>query len=342
MADTGRKRLWMATIFFDNNMLEEEIEYRINYFKEKFDIGKPKINWVKGQVEKCPTTGRLHLQIAMQYKDAKEMRIIQTFWETQCHCEPITHDKTGIYGCKEETRAEGFEPIRWGDCPADGKGTQGKRNDLKAIKAAIKEGKTKFEIQEEFDSACRLGRFIDEFTLGCQKPRSEMTKLYIIYGPGGTGKSRFAFDNCPSAFWNAGMESYKWFDGYRGQDTMVLDEFDPKAMPFRKLKLLLDRYPIQVELKGTSTNFIGSRIIIISNYDPRTWYSSELLETEAWTRRVTGICHLKKFGDEVRFCTWDDWVGTTPITINHLTANLPVPGPIYGVALPGVTLSGTF
>ena len=51
----------------------------------------------------------------------------------------------------------------------------------------------------------------------------------MLWGPSGTGKSRFVAARWPDAFWKA-PES-KWWDGYSGQETVVLDDFKDYAMP---------------------------------------------------------------------------------------------------------------
>ena len=47
--------------------------------------------------------------------------------------------------------------------------------------------------------------------------------------PSGTGKSRWVAATWPDAFWKS-PES-KWWDGYSGQETVVLDDFKDYAMP---------------------------------------------------------------------------------------------------------------
>ena len=52
----------------------------------------------------------------------------------------------------------------------------------------------------------------------------------MLWGPSGTRKSRFVAARWPDAFWKA-PES-KWWDGYSGQETVVLDDFKDYAMPW--------------------------------------------------------------------------------------------------------------
>ena len=68
----------------------------------------------------------------------------------------------------------------------------------------------------------------------------EGPEVWVLWGPSGTGKSRFVAACWPDAFWKA-PES-KWWDGYSGQETVVLDDFKDYAMPLVELQRLLDWY----------------------------------------------------------------------------------------------------
>ena len=80
----------------------------------------------------------------------------------------------------------------------------------------------------------------------------------MLWGPSGTGKSRFVAARWPDAFWKA-PES-KWWDGYSGQETVVLDDFKDYAMPLVELQRLLDWYPLWVEVKGGSDADDGQEV----------------------------------------------------------------------------------
>ena len=61
-------------------------------------------------------------------------------------------------------------------------------------------------------------------------PSALMGRRWVLWGPSGTGKSRWVAATWPDAFWKA-PES-KWWDGYSGQETVVLDDFKDYAMPW--------------------------------------------------------------------------------------------------------------
>lgn len=115
-------------------------------------------------------------------------------------------------------------------------------------------------------------------------------EVFVFWGSTGTGKSRRA--------WNeAGWDAYpkdprtKWFDGYRGEEHIVIDEFRG-SIDIAHLLRWLDRYPVLVEIKGASVPLRAKKIWITSNLDPRQWYPDLDSETlSALLRRLT-ITHF--------------------------------------------------
>ena len=93
---------------------------------------------------------------------------------------------------------------------------------------------------------------------------------FVFWGRTGTGKSKRAWDE-------GGLQSYpkdprtKFWDGYSGQRTVIIDEFRG-AIDIGHLLRWLDRYPVIVEIKGSSTRLVAETIYITSNLDPRMWY----------------------------------------------------------------------
>jgi hypothetical protein len=70
-------------------------------------------------------------------------------------------------------------------------------------------------------------------------------------------------------------EGNEWFDGYEGQKLVLFDDFDKGQISFRLLLRLLDRYPMQVPIKGGFVEWCPRVIYITSNLGPARWYPSE-------------------------------------------------------------------
>lgn len=105
----------------------------------------------------------------------------------------------------------------------------------------------------------------------------------MFWGATGTGKSRRAWDE-------AGLSAYpkdprtKFWDGYRGQENVVIDEFRG-AIDISHMLRWLDRYPVIVEVKGSATVLSAKKIWITSNISPDDWYPDLDAETKAALRR---------------------------------------------------------
>lgn len=98
-------------------------------------------------------------------------------------------------------------------------------------------------------------------------------EIHIYYGKTGTGKSFTAnkVEDCFKASWpEAG--SIWWFGGYRGQDTIWLDEFRHQVTQDMLLGMF-DRYEYTRKVKHQDDVQITShRIIVTTNMEPVNWY----------------------------------------------------------------------
>nr|WQA30148.1 MAG: rep protein [Cressdnaviricota sp.] len=87
-----------------------------------------------------------------------------------------------------------------------------------------------------------------------------------------------------------------WFDGYTGQKRVIFDDFRPWWCEFSWLLRLLDRYPIQVPVKGGFVNFIPEELIITTNKNPEESFgiyrSNE--DLQQLRRRLNRVVHFAK------------------------------------------------
>jgi hypothetical protein len=75
------------------------------------------------------------------------------------------------------------------------------------------------------------------------------------------------------------------WDGYQGQESVLIDDYNDK-MSRRFLLRLLDRYPMQVRITGGWRNFTSKRIYFTSEYPPDCWNWDAAI-----MRRVTEVIH---------------------------------------------------
>jgi len=91
----------------------------------------------------------------------------------------------------------------------------------------------------------------------------------VLWGTTGTGKTRKAVE-AGSFKWHPC--SPEWWDGYEGQDSLLIDEFYGQLKP-SKLLQLLDGYQVALPIKGGYTYAAWTKVYITSNTDPDSWYS---------------------------------------------------------------------
>ncbi len=243
----------------------------------------PDVVYCVWQKELCPTTKKEHYQLFVQFAKRKRrthcLKLYKGDWR------PARSAKNAAAYCqKEDTRVDG--PWTIGSPPP----TQGEK--FHAIYTDIKDGLTEKEIFKKhtglyirYSTGIRRGREL------MTKKRTEITQIIWIWGPSGSGKSTYARKLAQhgdrSVFFK--HPTNKWFDGYNQEDVVVIDDYKGALYPALLFNLGGNKHPLQVEVKGGSTQFASKEIIITSVRHPRYIYGED---TRAWQdglqRRVSG------------------------------------------------------
>lgn len=104
-------------------------------------------------------------------------------------------------------------------------------------------------------------------TLKLGAKRNYRTKLCIVYGYPGTGKSFGVRQICDKLF-GEDLTFYKtrgeWWDGYCNHKAVIIDDFYG-WLKYDELLKIADRYPYKVPIKGSFANFLAEWIFITSN-----------------------------------------------------------------------------
>nr|ALE29688.1 replication associated protein [Dragonfly larvae associated circular virus-3] len=116
-----------------------------------------------------------------------------------------------------------------------------------------------------------------------------------LYGAAGTGKSRYAQEQFPEDYMKM---TNKWWDGYQGQDVVVMDDMDPDHACLRHhLKRWADRYPFIGETKGGAISIRPKKFVVTSQYSIEDMFKNRDgtldVETVAAIRRRFEV---KRFG----------------------------------------------
>lgn len=228
-------------------------------------------------------SGTLHAQGYIQFRNPQSLSGVRSAISPRGHYEVRrgTHEQAKEYASKEDSRVS--EPEEFGEA----RDSQGARSDLESIKEKLDSGAPMVEVaQSHFGSWVRYHKSFERYVTLIQQQRSWVTEAVVFWGPSGTGKSRRACEMAgPDAYWLPKPNSGRAFwDGYVGQEIVVIDEFYG-WLPYDFLLRLLDRYPLRVENKGSSVNFVSRKVIFTSNQCPVKWYRKGL---RSLRRRLSG------------------------------------------------------
>lgn len=256
-AEDGKRYRWFPSF---TSFLENEPHY-----------DESKMKYLCYGAEVCPTSGRKHWQGCVYFYDKKSISSAQKLLKIgKSHIEFIqksddSADSTNY--CKKDENYKEF-----GQMPV-----QGKRTDLEALIRDIKEGTltTNEIVLSNPVMYHQYGRTLEkaEDLVKRKKFRTEMTTCDWYYGETGVGKSHTAFrDYAPETHYVLPLNDKGWWDGYNGQQTVVVNEFRGE-IEYRELLDLIDKWPKQVPRRGREPQpFISTHIIITSSLPPDEIY----------------------------------------------------------------------
>lgn len=282
MSDRSR-----AMCFTFNNYTDDDVD-RIRSVCQSCEYGV-------FQREVAPDTGTKHLQGFVYAKSAKTFSRWKSLIGDRAHLEKTrgSPQQASDYCKKEDSREPGTQPEEFGELP-----TQGRRSDLEAISEAITAGASVQEVATSHPGDfIRYHRGIEHFHALVQGRRAWKTSVIWLYGPTGTGKSYFASSRFPEAYWKMGTS--KWWDGYYGESDVIIDDYRRDLCTFAELLRLFDRYPMLVERKGSSCNFLCRNLVITTPDSPRvTWEGRTEEAMGQLLRRIDEVWHFPAVGAE--------------------------------------------
>ncbi len=235
--------------------------------------------------EICPDTKRPHNQGWIQFKSPKTLRRVKKFVQSnEIHLEGcLGTPKQNSKYCKKDR-----DYVEFGNYL-----TQGQRTDLDEIKEMIKKGSNIIDIAEKnFLAWCKYARALCKYKEYCDRDlRKKFRKVEVhhLWGDTGTGKTRMAVESS-SDYYKIQGDSMTWFDGYEGESTLIIDEYD-NNISCTKLLSLLDGYQLRLPIKGGHTWANWTKVYITSNYK-ELHGSAKVKHREALARRVTKVIEI--------------------------------------------------
>lgn len=240
----------------------------------------PNVDYIKGQLEMGGTTGFCHWQVLVCFSTKQRLRGVKSVFGPTVHAEPSKSAAANSYVWKDDTAIDNTR-FELGDLPfnrASGK-------DWDRIRQLAR--------QSEFtdipsDVYIRHYNSLRRISADHLQPVGIAKSVKCFWGPPGTGKSRTAWEQ-------GGLEAYpkdprtKFWDGYVGQDSVIIDEFRG-GIDIAHILRWLDRYPVLVEIKGSAVVLKARTIWITSNLHPKDWYPQLDPDTlAALLRRMTVV-----------------------------------------------------
>ncbi len=258
-------------------------DYKLLNWEQIFKDNPERIRFVAWGEEICPKTKRKHNQGWLQLITKKTIKGVQKLVGSPgMHMDP----RRGSPERNEEYCSKEGKYTKLGTFV-----TQGERTDLQEQYNAIMSGEKRDRdvAEENFGLYCRYRNgFKDAQQWSDEKNASKFRHITVIVHSGetGTGKTRIAMESSDDVFKIEGGE-LKWFDGYTGQKTLVIDDYSNDEK-ITKLLNLLDGYKLRIPIKGGFTYAQWTTIYITTNLTRDEFHPfAKTAHRAALDRRIT-------------------------------------------------------
>jgi len=238
--------------------------------------------------EIAPTTGTPHIQGFFNLRTQRKFSTLKNMFGT-AHFEKAkaSDEKNLAYCTKSDCKAYVFGEPQFA----------GKRNDLDEVKTAIKVGKTKFQLMEEFSETYSAHhKFIDEYTQAfkndslekeiieifrpwqqllineLEKPADDRHILWIHDPEGGIGKTRLArwLVDHKNAFYTNGGRSIDITYSYNHQPIVIFDYVRESQdfVSYSTIEQLKNGILSSNKYNSCLKRFKSPHVVIFANFKP--------------------------------------------------------------------------
>lgn len=247
----AQARYWLLTIPVAHLANEPELSGDLVYLKGQQEIGEG---------------GLHHWQLLAVFSKKLRLAAVKRHFCPQAHCEPSRSEAANTYVWKDDTSVSGTR-FEHGTLPI----SRARKTDWDAVYNSAVSGDInnipKDILIRNYSAIKRIR--VDN----CQPPFRDNVIVNVYWGESGIGKTRRAWHEAgPVEDVYIKNPNTKWWDGYRGQKTVIIDEFVGR-IDISYILTWFDRYPAMVEVKGYSTPLLATTFFITSNVDPRDWYT---------------------------------------------------------------------
>jgi len=277
-------RTWILTYYPTDDVKD------LQWFK---DLGKKRgIRYYVAGREHCPTTGRLHYQIYISFKNGKTMKETKRWFGTDKIWMKPGAGQDGEYDehnqsyvSKEKRFVEIGKPLK-----------QGKRSDIERAINVLKETNSMASVLDTVMNYQAV-RHSELWLKYKEPPRPRQTINVIwIYGSTGCGKTKHVFDTNPLGDNIFQPTTYKWWEGYDGHSHVLIDDIRRDFCSFQDLLQLCDVYPFRRETKGGSRQVQYTTIYFTAPESPLTMWEHRCIskgeDIDQLLRRITQTINM--------------------------------------------------
>lgn len=231
------------------------------------DLVEPtELAYIRGQLESGAISEYLHWQVVGYFSRkvsfTRAKSLFSKHFGDGIHLEPTRSDAARQYVWKDDTAISGTR-FEFGQLPV----RVNSKVDWSLVRSSALSGDfTSIPDRIFISHYGSLRRIASDY--GRASPGQRLVRVY--WGPTGTGKSHRAWLEATFSAYPKGPTS-KFWDGYQGESSVVLDEFRGQVEISHLLRWT-DKYPVLLEIKGAAVPLKYTRLWITSNLHPRDWY----------------------------------------------------------------------
>lgn len=240
------------------------------------------VTYIKGQLESGHNSGYLHWQLLVHTKLKSTVTRLKSIFGNSAHIEPSRSDAAEEYVWKEDTSVVGTR-FELGTKSLN----RNNNKDWEQIRDLARTGRLD---DLPGDVYVRHYSNLKRIAVDHMQAVAVQREVKVYWGRTGAGKSRRAWEEATFDAYPKDPRS-KFWDGYRGQERVVIDEFRG-GIDISHMLRWLDRYPVVVEVKGSSVVLKATSIWITSNIHPNDWYPTLDQETKNALLRRLQITHF--------------------------------------------------
>lgn len=180
---------------------------------------------------------------------------------------------------------------------------QGNRTDIETVRELVKSGANMRDIADICTTVGQLA-FAEKLRNIYSESRNWEVDVMWLYGASGTGKTRYASEQAPLAWWSG--KNLRWWDGYDRHEDIIIDDFRGDFCTLHELLRITDRYPYPIEVKGSTRQLLCRRIFITAPYHPEKVYRNSGENLKQLARRLKyRVFYFDEDFDGPREEAWD-------------------------------------